>query len=220
MPRKFSTVVFWFDGAFSDSLSSQIIELLNPALNSSEKLALLQKVRPLFELMAIGKLNPEAFCHKVVETCQLKADPSSISKRLIEAQEMNQAFFDIYRQISPEFDPRVIIDIPEVWFRQLVQRWNVEDRFPDGRLIFLEQSGLGQLIPDVFQYIPQAVGKKMKDCFVVDPMQMRAVAAHRIGLVSTAFVYPRRMRIDLALQGIWKTTEDVYHPAAGSRTKI
>ncbi len=76
------------------------------------------------------------------------------------------------------------------------------------------------MLPDIFEYIPRAAGRNMEDCFLVDPLQMRAVAAHKLGLVSTAFVYPRRLKIDLALQGIWKTTEDVYHPKAGARTNI
>ncbi len=220
MPRNFSTVLFWFDGAFTNSLSSQIVELLHPDVSSAEKLAFQQKVRPLQEKLTIGKLDMETFCREAVEVCQSDYDQTRIALNLTESAELNTAFYDIYRHITPDFDPRVIVDIPENLFRQYIHRWHVEEGFPDGRLIFLERSGLDNLIPDVFQFIPKAASKKMDDCFVIDPLQMRAVASHKVGLVSTAFVYPRRMKIDLALQGIWKTSEDVYHPKAGARTKI
>lgn len=220
MPRTFSTVLFWFDGAFTNSLSSQIVELLHPDAGRAEKIAFQQKMRPPREKLTIGKLDLDTFYSEAVRICQSNYDPTWITMNLTESAKLNTAFYDIYCHISPEFDPRVIVDIPEKLFRQQIHRWNVEDRFPDGRLIFLERSGLENLIPDVFHFIPQAAGKKMDDCFVIDPLQMRAVAAHKIGLVSTAFVYPRRMKIDLALQGIWKTSEDVYHPKAGARTNI
>ncbi len=220
MPRNFSTILFWFSGAFTASLYSIIVENLYPNSSSAEKLALQQKVRPLQEQLAIGKLVPETFCRKVMDTLQVDVEPTLIPETLGKSLKIDQAFFNIYQQISNEFDPRVIVDIPEIWFRQLIKCWNVEESFPDGRLIFLEQSGLGKLIPDVFQYIPKAAGRKMEECIVVDPIQMRAVMAHKQGLVSTAYVYPRRLKIDLALQGIWKTTENVYHPKAGARTDI
>jgi hypothetical protein len=220
MPRKFQTILFWFDGSFTTSLSTGVVNILRPELASSEKIALQHKIRPFQNELAIGQLHLAEFCRNVVEICQAQCDPTALPTRLVETAVLNQSFFDIYRQISPENDPRVIVDIPEIWFRELIRLWKVEDAFPAARLIFCEQSDLQKMLPDIFEYIPRAAGCSMEDCFLVDPQQMRAVAAHKTGLVSTAFVYPRRLKIDLALQGIWKTTEDVYHPKAGARTNI
>ncbi len=118
MPRKFQTVLFWFDGAFTTSVSAQIVNILRPELSSAEKLDLQQKIRLLQQDLTIGRMDALDFCHRAVTTCQAKFDPAQLSNRLIETAELNQPFFDIYQQIDAENDPRVIVDIPEIWFRK------------------------------------------------------------------------------------------------------
>jgi hypothetical protein len=220
MPRKFRSIFFWFDGSFTNSIASYTIGALRPELCSAEKVTFQQILEVLHEDLAIGKIDAHQFWIKAIEACQVPADPNHVVQQILENAKLNQPFFDIYNQIPPEHDPHVIVDIPETWFMEFVKLWRVSDAFPAERLIFTETFKLERILPDIANAIPQAAGRTMEDCFLVDPQQMRAVALHKLGLVSTAFVYPRRLKIDLALQGIWNTTEDVYHPKAGARTAI
>jgi hypothetical protein len=220
MPRKFQSILFWFDGSFSESVASSTLRFLRPEISGAEKITLLEKLQSLQQDLAIGKLEADVFCQKAIELARASTTPEQLSARLQGNVELNIGFFDIYSQIAAENDPRVIVDIPEAWFTALIQHWGVAASFPASRLIFTEQFKLDRMLPDIAYYLPRAVGRSMEDCILVDPLQMRAVALHKLGLVSTAFVYPRRLKIDLALQGIWKTNEDVYHPKAGARTNI
>ncbi len=220
MPRKFQSILFWFDGAFGDSVASVTLKTLRPEISGAEKATLRQKLQAMHQDMAVGKIDADSYCKKAVELAQANEDPSKLASRIVDGITLNKSFFDIYCQIGMEHDPRVIVDLPEAWFNEIVKRWGASDKFPISRLIFTESFKLERMLPDIAYHIPRAAGRTMADCMLVDPLQMRAVALHKLGLISTAFVYPRRMKIDLALQGIWKTTEDVYHPKAGTRANL
>lgn len=220
MPRNFKSILFWFDGAFGDSVASITLRTLRPEISGAEKATLRQKIQALHQELAVGKIDAAAYCRRAVELARVNKDPSRLETRIVDGINLNKPFFDLYCQISAEHDPRVIVDIPQVWFTDIIKRWEVADKFPTSRLIFTETLKLERMLPDIAYHIPRAAGRNMADCILVDPLQMRAVALHKLGLISTAFVYPRRLKIDLALQGIWKTSEDVYHPQAGTRANL
>lgn len=220
MPRNFKSILFWFDGAFGDSTASITLRTLRPEISGAEKATLRQKLQALHQELAIGKIDAAAYCRKAVELAQVNEDTSRLASRIVEDITLNKSFFDIYCQIAAEHDPRVIVDIPRAWFTEVINHWGAAENFPASRLIFTETLKLERMLPDIAYHLPRAAGRNMADCILVDPLQMRAVALHKLGLISTAFVYPRRLKIDLALQGIWKTTEDVYHPQAGTRANL
>jgi hypothetical protein len=220
MPKKFQTILFWFDGAFCESIAAQAVTILRPEISAAEKATLCEKMQTLQQALAVGNLDPDTFCRKAVDICQVAADPDRLQASILQSTSLNKPFFNIFSQIAAEHDPRVIVDIPQAWFNTLIDRWQVSEAFPPSRLIFTETFHLKRMLPDIAYYIPRAAGRNMEECILVDPLQMRAVELHKLGLVSTAYVYPRRLKIDLALQGIWKTSEDIYHPKAGARTNI
>lgn len=220
MPKKFQSILFWFDGAFGDSVASVTLKTLRPGISGAEKATLRQKLQAVHQDMAIGKIDATVFCRKAIDLAQANIDASRLVTQIIDGINLNKSLFDIYCQIGTEHDPRVIVDIPQVWFTEVVKRWGVADNFPAPRLIFTETLKLERMLPDIAYHLPRAAGRNMADCILVDPLQMRAVSLHKLGLISTAFVYPRRLKIDLALQGIWKTNEDVYHPKAGTRANL
>jgi hypothetical protein len=220
MAKKFPSILFWFDGLFTDSIASITLTALKPELTGGEKIALRQKFQALHKDLAIGKIDSETYLVQAAEVSGENISSGSLIQSILEKSVLNQEFFDIYKQIAPENDPKVIVDIPRAWFDQMISHWKVADLFLKDRLIFTEQFNLKRIYPDIFYFIPQAIGRRMDECLVVDPQQMRAVAAHKLGLASATYVYPRRMKIDLAISGIWKTAEDVYHPKAGGRPNL
>lgn len=220
MSKKYQSILFWFDGLFNDSIASLTLTALKPELTGGEKIALRQKLQLLHRDLAIGKIDVETYCRQAAEVSDAKTPSGSLIQSILDSSVLHQEFYDIYKQIASENDPKVVVDIPRVWFDQMVSRWKAADSFPEDRLIFTEQFDLKRIYPDIFYFIPQAIGRQMGECLMVDPQQMRAVAAHKLGLASATYVYPRRMKIDLAIQGIWKTTEDVYHPKAGGRPNL
>jgi hypothetical protein len=220
MSKKFQSILFWFDGLFTESIASVTLAALKPELTGGEKIALRQKLQALHKDLAIGKIDSETYCAQAADVAGVITSSNALVQSILDKSVLHQDFYDIYRQIAPEHDPKVIVDIPQVWFDQMISRWKVADLFPKDRLIFTGQFNLKRIYPDIFYFIPQAIGRRMDECLVVDPQQMRAVSAHKLGLASATYVYPRRMKIDLAIQGIWKTAEDVYHPKAGGRPNL
>jgi hypothetical protein len=220
MAKKYQSILFWFDGLFVDSIASLTLSALKPDLTGGEKISLRQKLQALQKELTIGKIDAEDFCRQAGEVSGVKISTGNLVKSILEKGVLHQEFYAIYNQIAPEHDPKVVVDIPREWFDQMISQWKVESSFPENRLIFTEQFNLKRIYPDIFYFIPQAIGRRMDECLMVDPQQMRAVAAHKLGLASATYVYPRRMKIDLAISGIWKTAEDVYHPKAGGRPNL
>jgi hypothetical protein len=113
-----------------------------------------------------------------------------------------------------------VVDIPETWVNALSERWKTTTTFTPDRLIFTERFALTGIVPDIFFYIPNSICRTVSECIMVDPIQSRAVTAHKFGLASLPYVYPRRLKIELALQGIWQTDEDVLHPKSSSKVMV
>ncbi|GAP20889.1 hypothetical protein [Leptolinea tardivitalis] len=220
MPKKFETVFFWFDGAFTETVSSLVLKILRPDLSGAARVTLQEKIQFIQDDLSVGKLTSDEFCQKAVELCQVNLTVDHLESEIIHQANLNKPLHDIYTHVVSDNDTRVIVDLPETWFHSLIKRWQLENSFPANRLIFTTPFKLNRMLPDIAYSIPKAAGRNIDECILIDPRQMRAVALHKLGLVSTAFVYPRRLKIDLALQGIWKTDEDIYHPKAGARTNI
>lgn len=220
MPKKFQSILFWFDGAFTEPIASLTLSALKPEITGADRIPFRQKLQSLHNELAIGKIDANTYCRQAEKVTNINIPSDRLIQQILDLAEINQPFFDIYTQIAPEHAPKVVVDIPAGWFDQLVSRWKVTDVFPKERVIFTEQFDLKRMYPDIFYFIPQSAGRSIDECLMVDPRQMRAVASHKLGLASAAYVYPRRLKIDLALQGIWKTSEDIFHPKAGARANL
>jgi hypothetical protein len=73
------------------------------------------------------------------------------------------------------------------------------------------------MTPDIFYHLPQKAGRRMDDCIVIDANSARAVQSMKVGLASIIYVYPQRLKLELALQEIWRTDADVMHPTSSER---
>jgi len=220
MAKKYQSILFWFDGLFTTKIASLTLAELKPNLSTNETITHREKLQKVVDELTIGKIDPQEYCRQANQITGTEITYEQLVQAIINNAELNQQFFDIYKQILPENKPGVVVDIPRVWFDQLISKWKVSEYFHEDRLIFTENFNLENIYPDIFYFIPQAAGLKMEDCIMVDPQQMRAVAAHKLGLSSATYTYPRRMKIDLAIQGIWKTGDDVVHPKGGGRPNL
>jgi hypothetical protein len=220
MAKKYKSILFWFDGLFTSKIASLTLAELKPNLSTNETITYREKLQQLVDELTIGKIDPQEYCRQANQITETAISSEELIQAVINKADLNQPFFEIYTQILPENNPGVVVDIPRVWFDQLIVKWKVADHFHEDRLIFTETFKLKNIYPDIFYFIPQAAGLKMEDCIMVDPQQMRAVAAHKLGLSSATYTYPRRMKIDLAIQGIWKTGDDVVHPKGGGRPNL
>lgn len=220
MAKKYQSILFWFDGLFISNIASLSLAELKPNLSTNETITFRQKLQEVVDELTIGKIDPQEYCRRANEIAGTTVSSEQLTRAIINNAELNQPFFEIYTQIPQENNPGVVVDIPRVWFDQLIIKWKVAEHFHEDRKIFTETFNLKNIYPDIFYFIPQAAGLKMEDCIMVDPQQMRAVAAHKLGLSSATYTYPRRMKIDLAIQGIWKTGDDVVHPKGGGRPNL
>jgi hypothetical protein len=107
-----------------------------------------------------------------------------------------------------------------VWWQELAARWQIYPLFPETRTILISEMKLRRMVPDIFYHLPARAGRSADECLTVDALSARAVESMRHGLASIIYVYPERLKLELALQGILATEADVMHPASSQRVRI
>jgi len=106
------------------------------------------------------------------------------------------------------------------WYAEVSKRLGLASLFPEGRIVLTSELKLPRMVPEVFYHLPACADRSMDECIAIDTLSGRAVESMRHGLASIIYVYPERLKLELALQGIYQTEADVMHPTSSERAKI
>lgn len=139
---------------------------------------------------------------------------------MLASASLNQPAIDLIAKIPQEYERWLVVDYPADWYRELSGRWGLQDIFPLRQTIYISGLKLTRLVPEIFYRLPSCASRRMDECLVIDPISKRAVAAMRHGMASIIYVYPDRLKHELALQGILPTDMDVMHPTSSERVKM
>lgn len=216
----YKAVFFWFGGVLTETLPVQTVAEFMPEAEGHQALKARQQLRGAAESLVLGKIAPSDYCAEVVKVCGLNLTAADVERRLLDSAPLDQAMADLIASIPGTYERWLVVDYPADWYQTLSKRWNLGAMFSEDRLIFLSEMKLVTLVPDIFYRIPQAVGHDIDDCIVIDANAGRAVKAMKHGLATIIYVYPGRLKLELALQGIWQTEADVMHPTSSQRVEV
>ena len=216
----YKAILFWFGGLFTETLAHLSKKAIFPDISGRQLVDTQIKLRSVSEQLILGKINQVDFCQAVAEICGSGLTPEEVEIKMRAKAALNEEVFEIIGGIPQKFLRWLVVDYPEEWFFELAEGWSINSIIPDNQIILTGGMNLDKLVPDVFYHLPSSAGQALGDCLVIDPDTSRAVTAMRHGLASIIYVYPKRLIHELALQGIWKTDEDVMHPTSSERVNI
>ena len=218
--KSYRAILFWFGGVLTDSLAERTRAELAPGVRGSAAVSIRKQLRGLSGELALGNCTPQDYCQQAVLACQSDLAASELAARITASAEINAPVTDLVEKIAASHECWLVVDYPASWYRELAERWKLSSIFPENRVVYTPDLKLLRMTPEIFYLLPQQVNQVMADCLVIDPVSSRAVEAMRHGLATIIYVYPARLKHELALQGIWQTEDNVMHPAASERVSL
>lgn len=218
--KSYRAILFWFGGVLTDSLAERTRAELAPGVRGSAAVSIRKQLRRLSEALALGSITHQDYCQQAALACQSDLAVSELAHRITASAEINAPVIDLVRRIAISHQSWLLVDYPAGWYQELAARWELPSLFPENRILYTTDLNLLRMTPEVFYLLPQRVNQPMADCLVIDPVSARAVEAMHHGLATIIYVYPARLKHELALQGIWQTEENVLHPAASERVSL
>jgi hypothetical protein len=218
--KSYRAILFWFGGVLTDSLAERTRAELAPGARGSAAVSIRKQLRCLSGDLALGSISPQDYCQQAALACQSDLAVSELAHRITTSAEINAPVIGLVRKIAISHPCWLVVDYPAGWYQELAARWGLPSLFPENRILYTTDLNLLRMTPEAFYLLPQRVSQPMADCLVIDPVSARAVEAMHHGLATIIYVYPARLKHELALQGIWQTEENVMHPAASERVSL
>lgn len=216
----YSDIFFWLGGVLTESLPDLSRSALFPEAVGHEAVSKQQQIRGLIEDLTLGKISSEKFCEQAVAQYDSSLNASELKKLITHTAAIRQPVADIVGRIPDVHRRWLIVDFPADWFSELANRLEIHALFPEDQIIFTAELNIQRMVPEVFYHLPTKAGRAMKDCLVIDPVSARAVEAMKHGLATIIYVYPERLKHELAMQGIWQTDSEILHPTSSERVNI
>ncbi len=216
----YSAIFFWFGGVITGTVSERTRAVLSPGSGGQESVGLMKAIREPAEMLSLGKIKALDYCQQAIDICGSNITAAELARKITDTAAINQTVVDLIAKIPKIYARWLVVDYPPDWFEDLSKQWDIEAIFPRTQCIFTSDLKLPRMVPEFFYHLPSAAGLAMNDCMIIDPVTPRATAAMRHGLAAIIYVYPERLKHELALQGIWQTDEDVMHPTSSERVKM
>lgn len=216
----YKAIFFWLGGVLTDPIEEVTLDALAPKAVLKVSHATKLKLRQLAEQLSLGRISPSDYCQRALQMSKLKLDAGELEGRIIEKVALRPPVMDLLAAIPPTYERWLLSQYPMQWFSTFSRRMALSDHFPHERTMYISEIGLERIVPDLFSALPKIADCTVNECLMIDGMSARAVAAVRHGLASIIYIYPERLKHELALQGILKTASEVLHPHASERVNI
>ena len=216
----YDAVLFWLGGVLTDTVADLTMAELPAEANSHQALEIRQAVRRLAEELALGRVSASEYCQRTIPLCEPGLEASALEHRIIESVALRRSVAELVKRIPARYECWLVVDIPMEWYQEVSHRLKIHSLFSEDRMVFSSEMKLSRMVPEIFYHLPPNVSRPMDRCITVDALSARAVESMRHGLASIIYVYPERLKLELALQAIFPTEADVMHPTSSERVRI
>lgn len=216
----YDAVFFWFGGVLTETVSELTAGELIPDAKGHQALKNRQRIRELAEELSLGRIAASKYCEQTIALCEASLGPSELNRGIIESASLRQPIVELIERMPASYERWLIIDCPVDWYQALSERWKIRSLFSEEWTVVTSELKLSRMVPEIFYHLPAIAGRSMDECITVDACSARAVQSMEHGLASIIYVYPERLRLELALQGMWQTEADVMHPTSSERVEI
>jgi hypothetical protein len=216
----YSAVFFWFGGILTQTVTELTVAELLPDAKGHAALKIKGQIRGLAEELSIGKITLSVYCKQAIALCGSREAVSDLKHNITASAPLRYPIAELIGKIPDTYERWLVVEFPMEWYEELSARWKISSLFSENRIVITSQLELKRMVPDIFYLLPRIARRTIEECVIVDALSARAVEAIKHGLASIIYVYPERLKLELALQGIWPTDADVMHPTSSERVKF
>ncbi|HEY3345409.1 MAG TPA: hypothetical protein VGJ97_10795 [Anaerolineaceae bacterium] len=193
-------VFFWMGGVVTQAIEPLLSQALavcgHPGMNLLARPGFAEVCADL----ALGRRAGLDFCGDICALAGADCPAEELDAALISAFAPAAGVINTIDRLPPVYQRWLIVDIPREWYEPICERLCIQPAFPEGQVIFLPESGLPRLLPDVFDFLAARAQLRMDQCLVLDRSSHRAVAALDHGFPSAIFVDARRLAREFVLR--------------------
>ncbi len=203
---------FWMDGIITPSLYDLLSQAIFDLAKTRVNLLALPNYPRLCEALTLGQIDDLDFFHSISAAASLEIQPQALRERLLSRLSANPGVIPIIQLLPEAYDRWLVIAFPDDWFDQTAERVGVLACFPTEKMIRLPHSGLKQLIPDVFDFLPARAGAPVESALLFDASSRRCVQGLNHGLPTALYVDNRRLEREFIMRGFIDRPQPVHKP--------
>lgn len=141
-----------------------------------------EEYKKLREALALGCLSDESFFAGVLELIQAPVDVQEFMAMVRAGLKPLQGVLPIAAKPHKEIARWLVVDVPQSWLIYWLEKPEIRAVFDAPRVIFLGNSNLKQLTPDVFSYLVKKSNADAQACLLLDANLRRTVQSINSGL--------------------------------------
>lgn len=191
--------IYWMGGVMTQPISTLLAKVISETGSHVNVLGLPGFERRCEEL-TLGKMDDLTFLQSICSDAKADLKPEELRTKLLAAMEPVADVVETINLLPDSIGRWLVIDTPRPWFELIYKRLGIDKCFADEQLIFLSQSGLSRIIPDVFKHLTRTVKKTAEECLFFDLRSRRSVQALNYGMASAIFVDARRLKREYLLR--------------------
>lgn len=204
---------FWLGGVVTQPLFNVISNTFAEKVEHFEdNLYALPGFIKLIDDFSLGKMDDLTFCQNVSEVAGFSIKPQQLKEKIIESLIPNPQVTQIIDLLPVNFQRWLIIDYPQSWFDRVSERLEIYPCFSQDRMIFLEKSGLNEIIPDLFTYLTQISHLPINQCLLIDKNSKRSIQTLRYSMPAAIFVDARILEREFVLRRFTGQTQFIHRP--------
>jgi hypothetical protein len=213
-----TTIFIWLSGVLTPTIAESTIAVLMRETKDTVPYNYRQLIRSITSKLSLGKIDATKYCEEIIQACRCSCDPAAFQNEICNNLSIRPEVVEIFSTLPEPTYLRLVSDQPISWIEANKSRDAIKKLISQEHIIFTESLNIERLAPDIFYHLVRWANCTMNECMLVDADTQRATSAITHGLSSTIYVYPRRLRHELALRGLIDLETDVLHPGLATRT--
>jgi hypothetical protein len=203
---------FWMEGVITPSFHALLSQAILDLSHTQVNLFALPNYSGLCDELALGLIDDLTFFRSIGAAAQLAIEPQAFRDRVIAALTANPGIIPTIQLLPEPYERWLVIPFPDNWFDQTAERLGVIACFPAEKMIRLSKSGLGQVIPDVFDYLALRAQIPLDVGLLFDASARRCVQGLNHGLPTAIYVDPRRLEREFIMRHFINRPQPIHKP--------
>lgn len=210
-------IFFWMGGVLTQAIEPLLRSALIACGQPETNLYPVPGFAELAEKLTLGSIDVKDFYQAICDLSKARISHQEFQEAVVASLTPTPRLIQTITQLPANYSRWLIVDYPRSWFELASEQLQIEIGFLANHLIFLQDSRLPRLIPDVFNYLSEYAKVPFPECLVVDAISRRAVAALDHDFPAAIFVDASRLEREFVLRGFTAKVPLEHRPATVSR---
>ena len=210
--RERRSIIFWMGGVITQSLLEVTTQVIEARSKKNVNLLALPRFQELCEQFTLGKIDDLQFFTEIISHGKFGLDPATIPSQAIEVLKPEPRTLAAIGLLPPKYQRWLLCEYPRSWYEQIAKKYGMESYFPSDHVIILPDSGLEQIAPKIFDFLPVRVGDTLENCLYFDMDPKRVIAAINRMFPAVIYVDPSRLEREFVMRNFIDRNQPVHTP--------